>query len=292
VGDVVHCPLYYPDGTPHGANKIVDGSSKTKVDGIAAALIGSVTECGSKIAGPSSSVPLALPPSNATEEEKKHHLFGDQRPDMEKLMQDQGVSQSSDEAWNNTLKDGKEHGFYITYDMKAHTYGTQTIPTGSTGMMNPQSPPADAIGIFHTHPPRTDIGSPMMYMPSSADVGNIQHNLNPAFEMPLNGVVRTAFGYYFYFYGTRGAVPVAPGAAAPPGATYTPSKLDPMSIDADTQKRWDTEKAQIEQRQNQQNSQPPRIEGIGPPDGSPHYAVADGVAPRLRSCSLPGRRPA
>lgn len=51
LGDQVDCPKHYPDGQPHGVNKIITGHDKVTLDGIPVAVHDSVTECGCKLAG-------------------------------------------------------------------------------------------------------------------------------------------------------------------------------------------------------------------------------------------------
>jgi uncharacterized Zn-binding protein involved in type VI secretion len=46
LGDLVDCPDHYPDGTPHGINKIIEGCDKFMINGIPVALDGHLTECG------------------------------------------------------------------------------------------------------------------------------------------------------------------------------------------------------------------------------------------------------
>jgi uncharacterized Zn-binding protein involved in type VI secretion len=49
--DLVDCPLTYPDGKPHGLNKIVEAHPTLTIDGIRVALRGHRTECGCAITG-------------------------------------------------------------------------------------------------------------------------------------------------------------------------------------------------------------------------------------------------
>ena len=50
-GDLVDCPLKYPNGTPHGVNAIIEGDENHKLDGIPMALEGHKTECGCSLIG-------------------------------------------------------------------------------------------------------------------------------------------------------------------------------------------------------------------------------------------------
>lgn len=51
LGDQVDCPQVYPDGKPHGVNKIVSGSESFTVNGVPIAVEGRTTECGCKLIG-------------------------------------------------------------------------------------------------------------------------------------------------------------------------------------------------------------------------------------------------
>lgn len=51
LGDEVECPQHYPDGTPHGVNKIVTAHSTFSVGGIPVAVQDCLTECGCKLIG-------------------------------------------------------------------------------------------------------------------------------------------------------------------------------------------------------------------------------------------------
>ena len=46
LGDDVDCPEKYPDGRPHGVNRIAEGDASMLVDGRAVALAGHRSECG------------------------------------------------------------------------------------------------------------------------------------------------------------------------------------------------------------------------------------------------------
>ncbi|MBB1629628.1 PAAR domain-containing protein [Cupriavidus sp. UME77] len=46
LGDLVDCLAKYPDGRPHGINKIIEASSDLMLDGGEAACEGDGTECG------------------------------------------------------------------------------------------------------------------------------------------------------------------------------------------------------------------------------------------------------
>ncbi|WP_416050475.1 PAAR domain-containing protein [Cupriavidus basilensis] len=50
-GDLVDCPQRYPDGRPHGINKIVEGDEKFLIGGWPAALDSHRTECGCQLIG-------------------------------------------------------------------------------------------------------------------------------------------------------------------------------------------------------------------------------------------------
>jgi len=50
-GDMVACPLLYPDGRPHGVNRIVEGEARCLLGGKPAALHGHRTECGCQLIG-------------------------------------------------------------------------------------------------------------------------------------------------------------------------------------------------------------------------------------------------
>ncbi|NKI68829.1 PAAR domain-containing protein [Collimonas pratensis] len=54
LGDEVDCPLHYPDGRPHGINKIVTAHPTFIIGGIPVAVQDCLTECGCKLIGSSS----------------------------------------------------------------------------------------------------------------------------------------------------------------------------------------------------------------------------------------------
>lgn len=110
----MNCPQSYSDGTPHEVNTIVTGATQTSVDGRSAALVASTTACGSRLLEESYATEgfrrkAPLPP-NATDEEKKAHEFGENRPDLEKLMSDPTVRTAANQAWKETLNRGAEKG--------------------------------------------------------------------------------------------------------------------------------------------------------------------------------------
>ncbi|VBB14429.1 PAAR domain-containing protein [Burkholderia stabilis] len=49
--DVVDCPMTYPDGRPHGLNKIVEAHPTFTIDGRRVALHGHRSECGCTLMG-------------------------------------------------------------------------------------------------------------------------------------------------------------------------------------------------------------------------------------------------
>lgn len=51
LGDLVRCPQNYPDGRPHGINRIVQVAGRYKVGGIPGACAGDLTECGCALIG-------------------------------------------------------------------------------------------------------------------------------------------------------------------------------------------------------------------------------------------------
>ena len=51
LGDQVDCPQLYPNGMPHGVNKIITAHPTLSVGGVAVAVEGCVTECGCKLIG-------------------------------------------------------------------------------------------------------------------------------------------------------------------------------------------------------------------------------------------------
>lgn len=53
LGDEVDCPDRYPDGRPHGINKIITAHHAVSVGGIPVAVENCVTECGCKLIGSS-----------------------------------------------------------------------------------------------------------------------------------------------------------------------------------------------------------------------------------------------
>ena len=222
LGDLVECPQYYPDGRPHGKNPILQGSYKMLVDGIPVALHGHHSECGcTLLAGgldPNTPVPNAsqVTPSNETQDEKDNHLFGENRPDLEKLTKEPAVRDGINSAWNQTLADGNEHGGWILRNPDTNQISVQPWPTGgpdTVGGADPVLPP-DAIASFHTHPPH-GIDPYVIRAPSHNDlVWNAQSR--------ISGIVRSPFGYYFY--GPSNAPPIYPEGAVPgmDQATYTP----------------------------------------------------------------------
>ena len=54
LGDLVNCPMKYPDGSPHGINPIVEGEAGLSLDGIPVALEGHRTACGCSLIGTTS----------------------------------------------------------------------------------------------------------------------------------------------------------------------------------------------------------------------------------------------
>lgn len=53
INDLVDCPERYPDGRPHGVNKIMEASSTFTIGGERVALHGHRTECGCTLVGSS-----------------------------------------------------------------------------------------------------------------------------------------------------------------------------------------------------------------------------------------------
>lgn len=51
LGDLVDCPEHYPDGRPHGINKIVTATSGLLSGTRPVACAGDTTECGCKLIG-------------------------------------------------------------------------------------------------------------------------------------------------------------------------------------------------------------------------------------------------
>ena len=51
LNDLVDCPKKYPDGRPHGVNKIIEAASTFKIGGERVALHGHRTECGCTLIG-------------------------------------------------------------------------------------------------------------------------------------------------------------------------------------------------------------------------------------------------
>jgi len=51
LGDQVDCPEHYPDGRPHGINKIITAHPTVFVGGIPVAVEDCLTECGCKLIG-------------------------------------------------------------------------------------------------------------------------------------------------------------------------------------------------------------------------------------------------
>ncbi|MFJ4293207.1 PAAR domain-containing protein [Cupriavidus sp. NPDC089707] len=49
LGDVVACPQKYPDGRPHGINKIIEAHPTFSVGDLPVAVEGCHTECGCKL---------------------------------------------------------------------------------------------------------------------------------------------------------------------------------------------------------------------------------------------------
>ncbi|SDC85712.1 PAAR domain-containing protein [Paraburkholderia lycopersici] len=49
--DLVDCPQSYPDGRPHGVNKIIEAHPTVTIDGRRVALHGYHTECGCTLIG-------------------------------------------------------------------------------------------------------------------------------------------------------------------------------------------------------------------------------------------------
>lgn len=53
LGDQVYCPACYPNGMPHGVNKIITAHPTVSVGGIPVAVHDCITECGCKLLGTS-----------------------------------------------------------------------------------------------------------------------------------------------------------------------------------------------------------------------------------------------
>lgn len=53
LGDLVDCPQHYPDGWPHGINKIIEATSGLMIGGRPGACEGDGTECGCVLIGSS-----------------------------------------------------------------------------------------------------------------------------------------------------------------------------------------------------------------------------------------------
>jgi uncharacterized Zn-binding protein involved in type VI secretion len=221
LGDLVECPQYYPDGRPHGKNPIIQGSYKLMIDGQPAALHGHHSACGSTLlAGgldPNRPIPDASKtrPPNETDDEKKNHLFGQNRPDLEKLTKEPVVRDAINNAWNQTLADGNEHGGWIFRDPNTNQLSVQMWPTGGPSSSGPTEigAPPNAIASFHTHPTH-GIDPYVIRIPSPPDIlTGVQNN--------LSGIVTSAFG--FYFYGPSSAPPIYPAGAVSgmDAATYT-----------------------------------------------------------------------
>ncbi|MBP0588352.1 PAAR domain-containing protein [Paraburkholderia sp. LEh10] len=51
LGDLVDCPQMYPDGSPHGVNRIIEADPSFTIDGQQVALHGHHTECGCSLIG-------------------------------------------------------------------------------------------------------------------------------------------------------------------------------------------------------------------------------------------------
>jgi uncharacterized Zn-binding protein involved in type VI secretion len=51
LGDLVDCVAHYPDGRPHGVNKIIECSAAVTVGGIPVVLEGHKCECGCALIG-------------------------------------------------------------------------------------------------------------------------------------------------------------------------------------------------------------------------------------------------
>jgi uncharacterized Zn-binding protein involved in type VI secretion len=217
-GDMVDCPQYYPDGRPHGRNAIIEGSTKLRIDGLPAALHGHHSECGCELLAVKAGAPVPSAgqyrPPNETDEEKKARLFGANRPDLDRLAQDPTVRAAMDNAWNQTLHDGLEHGGWIMRDPatnELYTMPFQGVNGADSIYAGPM--PADAIASFHTHPIHAE-GGFLIRVPSGGDIGT-------SAGQPLSGIVRSEFGNYFY--GPQNAPPVYPNEAIPgmDQATYT-----------------------------------------------------------------------
>jgi uncharacterized Zn-binding protein involved in type VI secretion len=227
-GDYVNCPLYYPDGRPHGVNQIVEGSSKMLVDGRPIALVGHHTGCGSVILdGPAGAngapVPNAKPAPNETEKEKKDHFFGEKRPDLERLHQEPKVRAASDQAWQQTLLTGRENGFWVVQDPKTGQFDVVWAHATPDGLGTEfPARPGNAVAMLHTHPARlpgtpTDFGGSLLLMPSGADVSLTHGN-------GVGQIIRSPLG--MYFYGSQNSQPIYPnGGPDMSQATYTPPQM-------------------------------------------------------------------
>ncbi|ACC76024.1 PAAR domain-containing protein [Paraburkholderia phymatum] len=53
LNDLVECPQRYPDGRPHGVNRIIEAHPTFAVGGVRVALHGHHTECGCALIGSS-----------------------------------------------------------------------------------------------------------------------------------------------------------------------------------------------------------------------------------------------
>jgi uncharacterized Zn-binding protein involved in type VI secretion len=257
-GDMVECPQYDPDGRPHGRNPIIEGSGSMLIDGLPVALHGHHTECGCELLAPGTGpAPNASrnKPANETEQEKKSHLFGTDRPDLDKLSQEPGVRKDMDNAWNQTLQDGKEHGGWIVRSDETGDLYTVPFTTGSNNSINVGDHPYNAIAFYHTHPgASTGVGTYML-PPSPAD-----HSV--AASENLSGIVRTSGGNYFY--GPQNAPEVYPGQKIDgmDKATYTFDNQhlgDRQQVDDAAHERMKTD---------QQNSRPKVADDPSSPDST------------------------
>lgn len=231
LGDWVECPLI-ENHKMHGANQIIEGHPNLLIDGRPVALNGHHSACGCQlIADPftlNPNAPLRIAPTYQSPTIAPK--YGERlkfQPDTHRLAHEPVVRQAIEDAWNQTLKDHLEHGFWILRDPATGALSIDPWKPMDPGFIHATPEPPTAISMFHTHPPFT----PEQYVaqlanhqlanpfPSSADVVTSINSGVPA-------MVRSTAG--MYYYGPKPETPLYTDGKTPHAdkATYADPSWD------------------------------------------------------------------
>lgn len=214
-GDWVECPQLYPNDKPHGSTQIVEGDEQLRIDGQAVALDGHHAQCGcALIADPytlNPNAPLRMAPYPIRRDtewpntEENRGLKSNFQPDMQRLAHEPVVRQGIETAWNQSLSDHLEHGFWILRDPATNALSLDWWPTGAEGYVYRSPRPDSTIASFHVHPPLSLHALQRAAMPpaqsaptapSAADVLNsVSYN---KYVQSTPGMVRSTSGMYYH----------------------------------------------------------------------------------------------